>query len=62
MLRLRPPIIAAVRKRFPELIDARLIKLDDGSWLDLARWQSREAAERAAGALAEIPERPRWAS
>ena len=56
MLRLRPVMIAAVRRRFPELIDARLVKLDDGSWLDIARWESREAAERAAQAFPEIPE------
>ncbi len=56
MLRLRPRMIAAVRERFPELIDARLIRLDDGSWLDLVEWSSREAAERAAASMSEIPE------
>ena len=56
MLRLRPRMIAAVRGRFPELIDARLVKLDDGTWLDMVRWRSREAAERAATAFGEIPE------
>ncbi len=56
MLRLRPRMIAAVRERFPELIDARLVQLDDGSWLDLVQWSSREAAERAAASFAEIPE------
>jgi len=56
MLRLRPRMIAAVRERFPELLDARLVQLDDGSWLDLVRWTSREAAERAAAAFPEIPE------
>lgn len=56
MLRLRPRMIAAVRARFPELLDARLVHLDDGSWLDLVRWRSREAAERAASSMSEIPE------
>ncbi|MDQ3640619.1 MAG: hypothetical protein M3450_03840 [Actinomycetota bacterium] len=56
MLRLRPRMIAAVRERFPELIDARLVRLDDGSWLDLVEWSSREAAERAAASMSEIPE------
>lgn len=56
MLQLRPRMIAAVRERFPELIDARLVRLDDGSWLDLVEWTSREAAERAAASMAEIPE------
>ena len=56
MLRLRPRMIAAVRRRFPELIDASLVRLDDGTWLDIVRWRSREAAERAATAFGEIPE------
>lgn len=56
MLRLRPRMIAAVRERFPELLDARLVQLDDGSWLDLVQWSSREAAEQASAAFAEIPE------
>jgi hypothetical protein len=56
MLQLRPGMIAAVRRRFPELIDARLIKLDDGTWLDISQWRSREATERAAQAFGEIPE------
>ena len=56
MLRLRPRMIGAVRQRFPELLDARLVQLDDGSWLDLVQWSSREAAERAAGSMSEIPE------
>ncbi len=34
MLQLRPRMIAAVRQRFPELLDARLVEMDDGSWLD----------------------------
>lgn len=56
MLRLRPQMIAAVRERYPELINARLVRLDDGSWLDLVEWSSREAAERAAASMPEIPE------
>ncbi len=56
MLELRPRMIAAVRDRFPDLQEAHLLQLDDGSWLDLVRWSSREAAERAAASMAEIPE------
>ncbi len=56
MLALRPRMISAVRKRFPDLIDARLVRMDDGTWLDVVRWRSREAAERAAAAFGEIPE------
>ncbi len=56
MLELRPAMIEAVRARFPELIDARLVRLDDGTWLDVVRWRSREAADAAAAAFGEIPE------
>ena len=56
MLRLRPLMIAAVRDRFPDLLDARLVQMDDGSWLDIVQWRSREAADRAAASVAEIPE------
>jgi hypothetical protein len=56
MLELRPKMIAAVRNRFPELLDAHLIKMDDGTWMDVVRWTSRDAAERAAGAMSDIPE------
>ena len=56
MLELRPKMIAAIRHRFPELIEATLFKMDDGTWMDVVRWSSREAAERAAASMAEIPE------
>jgi hypothetical protein len=56
MLELRPRMIAALRERFPDLIDARLILMDDGSWMDVVLWRSREAAEQAAASIAEIPE------
>jgi hypothetical protein len=56
MLQLRPRMIAAVRQRFPELLDARLVQMDDGSWLDIVQWSSREAADRAAASMTEIPE------
>ena len=56
MLALRPTMIAAVRQRFPDLLDARLVRMDDGTWLDVVRWRSRAAAEQAAAAFAEVPE------
>ena len=56
MLALRPRMIAAMRRRFPELIDARLLKLDDGTWMDVVRWRSRGAAEQAAREFGEVPE------
>ena len=56
MLGLRPRMIAAMTARFPELLDARLVKLDDGTWMDVVRWSSRDAAERAAAAAGDEPE------
>ena len=56
MLALRPRMIDAVRRRFPDLQDAHLIQLDDGSWLDVVRWGSRESAEKASATMQEIPE------
>jgi Antibiotic biosynthesis monooxygenase len=56
MLALRPAMIAAVRGRFPDLLDARLVRMDDGTWLDVVRWRSRAAAEQAAASFGEVPE------
>lgn len=56
VLALRPAMIGAVRERFPDLLDARLVRMDDGTWLDIVRWRTRAAAEQAAGAFAEVPE------
>ena len=56
MLALRPAMIAAVRQRFPDLLGARLVRMDDGTWLDIVRWRSRAAAEQAAAEFAEVPE------
>jgi heme-degrading monooxygenase HmoA len=56
MLRRRPALEAGVREKLPGLLDIRLIRLDDGTYLDLLRWESREAADAAIERFAEIPE------
>jgi heme-degrading monooxygenase HmoA len=56
MLRRRPALEAGVREKLPGLIDIRLIRLDDGTYLDLLRWESRAAADVAIEKFAEIPE------
>jgi hypothetical protein len=38
------------------MLDAQLVHLDDGTWLDIVTWDSREAAERAAAQFLAIPE------
>lgn len=49
-------MIDAVRSRCPGMLDAKLVRLDDGTWMDIVTWDSREAAERAAAQFAAIPE------
>jgi hypothetical protein len=39
---------------------AWLTKQDDGSWLDVILWSSREAAEKAAQRINELPEARSW--
>ena len=56
MLALRPAMINAVRDRCPGMLNAQLVHLDDGTWLDIVTWESREAVERAAAEFPSIPE------
>ena len=56
MLAKRPAFVSAMKRAVPGLIDARLVKLDDGTWLDIVRWQSRESAEEAVAAHGRVPE------
>jgi heme-degrading monooxygenase HmoA len=56
MLRRRPALEAGVREKLPGLLDIRLVRLGDGTYLDLLRWESREAADAAIEKFAEIPE------
>jgi heme-degrading monooxygenase HmoA len=56
MLSRRPALEAGVRERLPGLLDIRLVRLDDGTYLDVLRWESREAADAAIEKFAEVPE------
>jgi heme-degrading monooxygenase HmoA len=56
MLSRRPALEAGVREKLPGLLEIRLVRLDDGSYLDVLRWESREAADAAIEKFAEIPE------
>ena len=51
----RPALEAAVRERLPGLLDIKLVRLDDGTYLDVLRWESREAADAAVEQFASIP-------
>jgi hypothetical protein len=56
MLSRRPVLEAAVREKLPGLLDISLVRLEDGTYLDVLRWESREAADAAIEKFAEIPE------
>jgi hypothetical protein len=56
----RPAMIAAMRHAFPGLVSSWLTRRDDGSWLDMILWRSREDAENSAAHVTEIPEAAAW--
>jgi hypothetical protein len=51
----RPQMIAALGRAFPGLLAAWLAKRDDGSWIDVILWRSREEAEHAAKHVDGVP-------
>jgi heme-degrading monooxygenase HmoA len=56
MLRRRPELEIAVKEKLPGLLDIRLVRLEDGTYLDVLRWESREAADAAIETFAAVPE------
>jgi hypothetical protein len=56
MLSRRPVLEAAVREKLPGLLDISLVRLEDGTYLDVLRWESREAADAAIDKFAGVPE------
>jgi hypothetical protein len=56
----RPAMVRALREAFPAALAAWLTKQDDGSWLDVILWESRDAAEEAARRINEVPEARAW--
>ncbi len=57
----RPTAVAALRGAYPGLLDARLARFDDGTWVDVVRWRSRTEAEAAAAGMPEVAEAASWA-
>jgi pyrroloquinoline quinone (PQQ) biosynthesis protein C len=53
-------MVAALRRAFPGALAAWLTKQDDGSWLDIVLWRTREEAEDAARRIHEGPEAREW--
>ena len=58
----RPAMIAALRRAFPGLVSSWLTRRDDGTWVDVILWRSREDAEYSAGHVTEVPEAAAWFS
>jgi hypothetical protein len=56
----RPAMVRALREAFPAALAAWLTRQDDGSWLDVILWQSREAAEEAADRIHEVEQARSW--
>jgi hypothetical protein len=46
LLELRPAAIAEARRLCPELLAAELVRLEDGTWLDVLRWSRADGEER----------------
>src|SRR5919202_3651166 len=56
----RPGMVRALREAFPDALAAWLTRQDDGSWLDVILWRSREAAEEAARRINEVAQARSW--
>jgi hypothetical protein len=56
----RPAMVRALQQAFPQALAAWLTRQDDGSWLDVILWESREAAEEAARGVNEVPGAAAW--
>jgi heme-degrading monooxygenase HmoA len=56
MIRRRPALEAGAREKLPGLLDIHLLRLDDGTYIDLLRWESREAADAAIEKFPKVPE------
>lgn len=46
LLDLRPDAIAEAKRLCPELRAANLVRLEDGTWLDVLRWSCPDGEER----------------
>jgi len=60
MLDERPAMIAALSRALPGVVSSWLTQREDGSWLDVILWASREEAEHAAKHATEVPEAAAW--
>jgi hypothetical protein len=56
----RAEMIQALQRAFPAALAAWLTRQDDGSWLDVILWRSRQDAEEAARNIHSVPEAKAW--
>jgi hypothetical protein len=56
LLSRRPALEAGVKEKLPGLLDITLVRLEDGTFLDVLRWESRAAADAAIPRFEEVPE------
>jgi hypothetical protein len=56
----RPEMISALDRAFPGLLGAWLAKRDDGLWVDVILWRSREEAVHAAKHVDGVPKAKAW--
>ncbi|HEX9540101.1 MAG TPA: hypothetical protein VGA04_18225 [Streptosporangiaceae bacterium] len=56
MLATRAALVTVTRDAFPGLTEARLSKVDDETWIDIWRWDSRASAQAAIEAAPALPE------
>lgn len=55
MLAQRAQVIAGIRSGFDGLVETRLIRLDDGTYQDVWRWETAEQLAAALDASAAFP-------
>lgn len=48
--------VDAIRARFPGLAEANLTRIDEATFMDVWRWETREAAVAAAEGAPHVPE------
>ena len=46
LLEVRPAAIEEAQRLCPDLVAADLVRLEDGTWLDVLRWSSPDGEER----------------
>lgn len=52
----RPAMEAAFRERYPNMLDMKLGRLEDGTYVDVFVWKSRADADHAQETEGDIPE------